>query len=68
MFKNGMEMPPYLVVIVVIGAVVFFILPGLHLAPLGKVAVTACAVAAAFAMARRVQVMQAARRAAAQVK
>lgn len=65
MFKNQWEMPPALVLVLIIGAVVFAILPGLHLSPLGKAVGTVIAVVIAFAMARRVQQMQAQRRAAA---
>jgi hypothetical protein len=62
MFRNQWEMPPALVIVLIIGAVVFAILPGLHLSPLGQAVGTVIAVIVAFAMGRRVQRMQAHRR------
>jgi hypothetical protein len=63
MFKSSWEMPPVLVLLLIIGTVVFAILPGLHLTPLGDAVGTVIAVAVAFAMVRRMKQLQARRHA-----
>jgi Na+/H+-translocating membrane pyrophosphatase len=63
LFKRQPEMPPLLVVFMVVVVAIFIVLPGLHLGPLGMVVGGVISVTVAFAMGRRVETMQAQRRA-----
>ena len=63
MFRTQPEIPPVLLVIVVVGVFLWFIPPALHLGPLGLVVCGAIALALAFSMAERVKIGQAERRA-----
>jgi uncharacterized membrane-anchored protein len=63
-FKNQPELPPALLVIVVVALVLWLVPPALHLGPIGIVVTGACALALGFTMARRVAEGQAQRRAA----
>lgn len=63
-FKVQPEVPPALLVVVVVGGVLWIVPPALRLGPLGTVVAGTCALALAFAMARRVAQGQAQRRAA----
>jgi hypothetical protein len=62
-FKNQPELPPAVLVIVVVGLVLWLVPPSLHLGPIGTVVTGACALALAFTLARRVAEGQAQRRA-----
>jgi hypothetical protein len=62
-FKNQPELPPSVLVIVLVGLILWLVPPALHLGPLGTVVVGACGLALAFALARRVAAGQAQRRA-----
>jgi uncharacterized membrane protein len=61
--KQPLEMPPSMVVVLVIGLSVFIIAPALHYGPLGTVVLGAVATFLAFAMGRRVKESQTRRRA-----
>ncbi len=60
---NSKEVPPVAVLITVFGVVMFVLLPGLKLGPMGDVVGGNIALAVSFAMARRVETAQAKRRA-----
>jgi uncharacterized membrane-anchored protein len=62
-FKNQPELPPAVLVIVVVGLVLWLVPAALHLGPIGTVVTGACALALGFTMARRVAEAQALRRA-----
>jgi Flp pilus assembly protein TadB len=62
-FKNQPELPPTVLVIVVVGLIIWLVPAALHLGPLGTVVVGVCALALAFTLARRVAEGQAQRRA-----
>jgi Flp pilus assembly protein TadB len=62
-FKSQPELPPVVLVIVLVGLIVWLVPPALHLGPLGIVVVAVCALALAFTLARRVAEGQAQRRA-----
>jgi len=57
------EIPPVVVLLVVFGVVMFVLLPGLKLGPIGDVVGGIIALAVSFAMARRVENAQAKRHA-----
>ena len=64
-FKNQPELPPVVLVIVLVGLILWLVPPAMHLGPMGTVVLGFCALALAFAMARRVADGQAERRTAA---
>jgi uncharacterized membrane-anchored protein len=55
MFHSKWDMPPLAVLLMVFGVVMFVLLPGLKLGPIGEVVGGAIALAVAFTMARRVE-------------
>jgi hypothetical protein len=57
------EIPPVAVLLIVFGVVMFVLLPGLKLGPIGDVVGGTIALAVSFAMARRVENTQAKRHA-----
>jgi len=59
---NSTALPPTAVLFMVFGVVMFVLLPGLKLGPLGDVVGGTIALAVSFAMARRVENAQAKRR------
>jgi hypothetical protein len=63
MFNSKWDLPPVAVIFLVMGVVVFVLLPGLKLSPLGDITGGFIALAVAFTMARRVEATQAKRRA-----
>jgi hypothetical protein len=63
MFSSKWDMPPGMVVPLVVGVVFFVLLPGLKLGPIGDVVSGFIALAVAFTMLRRVEAIQAKRRA-----
>ena len=62
-FRNQPELPPVVLVIVLVGLVLWLVPPALHLGPIGIVVTGAGALALGFTMARRVAAGQAQRRA-----
>ncbi len=60
---NSKEVPPVAVLLIVFGVVMFVLLPGLKLGPIGDVVGGTIALAVSFAMARRVENTQAKRHA-----
>ena len=61
-FKVQPEVPPALLVVVVVGLILWLVPPALHLGPLGSVVTGALALALAFVLAARVKQGQAERR------